>query len=220
MPDNNPWDVDSIKAFSCFKCPECVFYSKHNNEFQDHALDNHPLSFVLFSKSFKEDELNKNSSKEYNEIDLFETNDKLSLKQVHEGSTIELTRKSSEFDRISTTEGNEINMSDYVIDGSDEISDKLSLKSSDIKENIVKVDFEEPRSLDEDLKFNFEGIKKEVLHDVDENEHNRFNEKLHKCRYCKVTYLLKELYAVMNDWNIRKSTKNQSESNIFVLNVI
>ena len=44
----NPWQVDSIEAFACLKCPECVFYTKENNVFQNHAVENHPLSHVLF----------------------------------------------------------------------------------------------------------------------------------------------------------------------------
>ena len=48
---DNPWQVDSIQAFSCLKCPECVFDTKEENDFKNHALDNHPLSFVLFGKN-------------------------------------------------------------------------------------------------------------------------------------------------------------------------
>ena len=49
--DTNPWQVDSIDAFICFKCPECQFYSQKDDFFQNHALENHPLSIVLFEKS-------------------------------------------------------------------------------------------------------------------------------------------------------------------------
>ena len=51
----NPWQVDSIQAFSCFKCPECVFNTKKEDIFEDHAIENHPLSLVLFSKTIKEE---------------------------------------------------------------------------------------------------------------------------------------------------------------------
>ena len=54
----NPWYVDSIQSFLCFKCPECFYDSKEKEEFQEHALENHPLSFVLFGKIFEEDEHN------------------------------------------------------------------------------------------------------------------------------------------------------------------
>ena len=49
--ESNPWQVDSIQDFSCLKCPECAFYSKEENRFQDHAIQLHPLSFILFGKS-------------------------------------------------------------------------------------------------------------------------------------------------------------------------
>ena len=48
---NNPWQVDSIHSFSIFKCPECIFDSKEEDNFQDHATENHPLSFMLFGKT-------------------------------------------------------------------------------------------------------------------------------------------------------------------------
>ena len=44
----NPWKVDSIQAFSCLQCPECTFNTKEEYFFQDHALNNHPLSHALF----------------------------------------------------------------------------------------------------------------------------------------------------------------------------
>ena len=47
----NPWLVDSINAFYFLNCPECAFNTKEENCFQEHAIQNHPLSFVLFGKS-------------------------------------------------------------------------------------------------------------------------------------------------------------------------
>ena len=46
----NPWQVDSIQAFSCLKCPECEFYNKEEKYFQEHATENHPKSIVFFGK--------------------------------------------------------------------------------------------------------------------------------------------------------------------------
>ena len=46
----NPWAVDSIKAFYFLKCPECDFDTKEENSFETHATKNHPLSLVLFGK--------------------------------------------------------------------------------------------------------------------------------------------------------------------------
>ena len=56
MLTNNPWQVESIDAFSFLKCPECNFDTKEEFIFQDHAIVNHPLSFVLFGKTCKEEE--------------------------------------------------------------------------------------------------------------------------------------------------------------------
>ena len=44
----NPWQVDSVQAFLSLKCPECVFTSKYEDSFQDHAVKHHPLSAALY----------------------------------------------------------------------------------------------------------------------------------------------------------------------------
>ena len=46
----NPWNVDSIHAFYFLNCPECIFSTKDEYFFQDHALQKHPLSFALFGQ--------------------------------------------------------------------------------------------------------------------------------------------------------------------------
>ena len=53
----NPWQVDSLQAFSFLKCPECIFDTKEEDFFQVHAIEKHPLSFVLFGKTFIEDNI-------------------------------------------------------------------------------------------------------------------------------------------------------------------
>jgi hypothetical protein len=40
----NPWQVDSLEAFTCLKCPECTYFSKEESTFKNHATENHPLS--------------------------------------------------------------------------------------------------------------------------------------------------------------------------------
>ena len=46
----NPWLVDSIQDFYIMKCPECEFNTgiKEENSFQNHAVENHPMSFAFF----------------------------------------------------------------------------------------------------------------------------------------------------------------------------
>ena len=53
----NPWQVDSIQAFTFLKCPECIFDTQGEDTFQSHAVKNHPLSVVFFGKDkiFKEE---------------------------------------------------------------------------------------------------------------------------------------------------------------------
>ena len=57
METINPWTVESIQAFSVLKCPECTFDSKKENIFQHHAIENHPLSFVLFGQELKQEQI-------------------------------------------------------------------------------------------------------------------------------------------------------------------
>jgi len=59
----NPWDVESLQSFQFLKCPECTFDTKEENFFQMHAVDNHPLSFVFFGKTYKEVEPTKKKVK-------------------------------------------------------------------------------------------------------------------------------------------------------------
>ena len=49
---DNPWQVRSIQAFSCLKCPECTFITKEENTFQTHAVQSHPLSYVGYASIF------------------------------------------------------------------------------------------------------------------------------------------------------------------------
>jgi len=83
--NNNPWLVESIQDFYFLKCPECDFDSKEENSFQDHAVENHPLSFVFFMKS---EPANINNMLEVSilqeEVDPFENS--IGIKQeYHEG---------------------------------------------------------------------------------------------------------------------------------------
>ena len=50
--DQNPWAVQSLQSFYFLKCPECDFDTKEENSFENHATENHPLSFVLFDKKY------------------------------------------------------------------------------------------------------------------------------------------------------------------------
>lgn len=45
----NPWQVESVEAFTFLCCPECVYRSQEETSFQAHAVQNHPKSAVLFN---------------------------------------------------------------------------------------------------------------------------------------------------------------------------
>ena len=76
MSDDNPWEVESIQDFLFLKCPECIFDTKEENIFQGHALEKHPLSFVFFGKTCKEeDNYDSNYKQEDSNPDVFEDYD-------------------------------------------------------------------------------------------------------------------------------------------------
>ena len=71
---DNPWNVDSIEAFTFLKCPECLFDTKEDEVFLEHAFENHPMSSVFFGKRLKKEV----ESEEYNSnIENFEENIKI-----------------------------------------------------------------------------------------------------------------------------------------------
>ena len=49
--ENNPWEVDSIQAFSYLKCPECKFDTQKETLFEKHATKTHLLSYAFFGKN-------------------------------------------------------------------------------------------------------------------------------------------------------------------------
>ena len=62
---NNPWNVGNIQEFSFLNCPECAFKTKQDYFFQDHAMKNHPLCFVLFGGN---NESEKNNLVQFSEV--------------------------------------------------------------------------------------------------------------------------------------------------------
>ena len=66
--DGNPWQVASLQDFLYLKCPECTFETQEDLSFQDHAIENHPLSFVFFGQTFVKEEnfeINERYSEDY-----------------------------------------------------------------------------------------------------------------------------------------------------------
>jgi hypothetical protein len=50
MEGLNPWDSHSIHAFSFFCCPECVYRSRYEIDFQAHAIFNHEDAKGFFER--------------------------------------------------------------------------------------------------------------------------------------------------------------------------
>ena len=72
--DSNPWHVNGIEEFSYFHCPECTFVAKEESLFQDHALENHPLSFRLFGNKLDEKDIT-----DIVKVEMYDTNEAAKL---------------------------------------------------------------------------------------------------------------------------------------------
>ena len=64
----NPWNVDSIQAFLFLKCPECLFDTNVEDDFRDHAVENHPLSYTFFGKQFNVKDIKQENSEEWRRV--------------------------------------------------------------------------------------------------------------------------------------------------------
>ena len=85
----NPWQVDSMEAFACLKCPECYFTSKQDDLFKDHAVKSHPLSQVLFGMI----ELGVNTDKE---IQRYDQNDIQSYQHLNSSNHLDIQQDITE----------------------------------------------------------------------------------------------------------------------------
>ena len=57
----NPWLVENVQSFLYLNCPECSYRTKKKDSFQEHALQNHPLSCSFFEEDkFKIDPFENN----------------------------------------------------------------------------------------------------------------------------------------------------------------
>ena len=64
----NPWQVDSIQEFYVLKCPECTFIHQEESSFQEHAVENHPLSADFFGKKTEEGSFKKPTNEKKRKI--------------------------------------------------------------------------------------------------------------------------------------------------------
>ena len=85
--DSNPWQVDSIQTFYGLKCPECMFFSQKEIDFKDHAMENHPMSYLLFGKSENNEEIAQIEEKS----DMDENHDNVPLTSINSNPLIDRT---------------------------------------------------------------------------------------------------------------------------------
>jgi hypothetical protein len=132
---DNPWQVRSIQAFSCLKCPECTFITKEENSFQNHAVKSHPLSYVgyasiFFGRSSSNSEIL--SPKSYR---LSSKSERLSSNSERLSSNDE--RLSSNGERLSSNE-ERLSSNDERLSSNGESQKKKDEKNDNIKEHSIK----------------------------------------------------------------------------------
>ena len=126
---DNPWQVRSIQAFSCLKCPECAFITKEENSFQTHAVRSHPLSYISYTSIFYE-RLNSNSESPKKKDEKYDTIKETSTK----GKNI-IYVSNSAF-RHSSTVHEETNSS-QVKDKTNEVENNL--QESEISDDMIEI---------------------------------------------------------------------------------
>ena len=123
---SNPWLVESIEAFSFYCCPECVFRSKDESNFQRHALQTHSQSNSLFNNydnkmdvddikqeeqiEVKPDLANSDSDSNREDIaneDDFKDSELLDILKVDDDSQIGRNQKDNSEDKIERFSCNE-----------------------------------------------------------------------------------------------------------------
>jgi hypothetical protein len=104
--DVNPWKGDSIQEFTFLKCPECTFDSKEKETFQDHSIENHPMSL-------KEEYFKDTLTFEEHKLDLEED---LSLKNELENLCLYSISDEESFDKSGNSEDYENHSNDVAID--------------------------------------------------------------------------------------------------------
>ena len=116
--DINPWQVASLQDFSYLKCPECVFETQDEEKFEDHALQNHKLSFVFFGETFVREE---NLNSEENDKDSLIINGKIKDQSC---------MTSSGFSSLSPIAPKISNIKEELIDDPIEFSEKIENTSN------------------------------------------------------------------------------------------
>ena len=125
---DNPWQVRSIQAFSCLKCPECAFITKEENTFQTHAVQSHPLSYVGYASIFFGRLSSNNEILSPKSYRLSSNGERLSSNSERLSSNSE--RLSSDSERLSSN--------DERLSSNSESQKQTDGKNDNIKEHSIK----------------------------------------------------------------------------------
>ena len=153
--DSNPWQVDSIQTFYCLKCPECMFFSQKEIDFKDHAMENHPMSYLLFGKSENNEEMAQHEEK----YDMDENYENVPSTSINSNSLIDRTMIKKEFSEAEIKDNSNL---EFI-----EMNDEYFVPKTNFKDGSAIVENEISDHLESS-----EGIK------VEENSETVFVENL------------------------------------------
>ena len=187
MESDNPWHVDSIQTFWFLKCPECNFDSKKEGIFQDHAIENHPKSWELFSKT-----LNVYKNVVESEI-LTQIKTEESEEHILKEENINFVNENEDFDDIFTSSGEH----PKSMKNCDKITSLENSKSNCEEEFRRKEKFSAIKS-DENTEIQLQKIEKELNKDVHEGGHQncengkQYQDFRYQCSLCNKSYFYKQ----------------------------
>ena len=209
MNEFNPWDVDSIEAFACLKCPECDFDTKGEDDFQNHANENHPLSCVFFGLKPKIKRLGKDRIENFVESSFIKP--KIKRLKLEKSKICE-----DNFPLKTEFHDSEINSNEMEYDQTEIETDQIDYES--VHENDSS-NYLEESNVDtiEDLGKNVYDNEKEHVQTVDEAEKSEEINKEIKCSICSTSFSckgnLKEHLVTVHDNTVAEEKKSYNCKN-------
>ena len=101
----NPWQVETIQAFSFLNCPECSFKSKNEDFFQEHAVQCHPRSCVFFDEELFVKNVDNKESRNIVEVKIEQVQDKSET-----NNDLEMAVEEDQVENISVNTGKRRNL--------------------------------------------------------------------------------------------------------------
>ena len=184
----NPWQVDSMEAFACLQCPECDFACKEENIFQDHALGNHPLSYILFGRIKRKNDTNKENER-YDQNDIKNFHNVNPQKEFTGDTTFFITTANDDVDILDSLNSIENEGNIVATNYFEDLSNKDKENESMWKCQICDTDF---RIRNDFQKHYIECMKEQEKQIKLEQKQLKCKQKQIKCKLCSSLFTSKK----------------------------